>query len=1028
MKYLIFSDLHVNTKTFSFCKDILLYLHDKALEHDAEIAFLGDFWDTVYRHSTLNTSNLNEFISLFSSEKWKVKIKSLVGNHDMATADEKVHGLYPFEKACTLFETISEPFVDKENILWMPYRRDANDHRKVFSMLAKKPKLIFGHFDTINAKMGSTISKEGLTVDEYPCVTITGHYHCQQNINNKVHYVGSPYMVSQSEIGQVKRAILLDTDTLAMDDIILNFGPNRFAVESIDDLDNAVLKPKDVITLTLNTNEVIPAKAKRLQRTGVVVKIKRRAVLRPTRFENQNKFSNADLVKEYAKERNDKEVEEYLLHEIKNHEKSLNDNVFGNIQFKSMTAALGPFTKKFEINLNSQGLVLVTGTRNDDETLSNGSGKSMATSTCFLWILTGLCDSRSGGNSAEKTPAVSSVVNPVLNRAKGSISMIIGQNNVIVERAFTFNKKDTSKGNHRLKLFINGEDKSQATLNATQKFIAELLGVPTGGLAKRSAHSLHKWLLRTIVWTQQNPPQFLESSDTSIKQELSYLANIELWQTLEEQVRTSALALKQKFSNFNNQLAHAKMDLNTVAAQLVRMRSMNDEFETKRKRKVESLQSKLQNMKTFAELSKPELETCKEPVYNVNENIHLKSRQEELWTLKSKVANLQSVVQAVPQPITVPQVEHTDVAAAFAKVESARACVIKPNVICEACNRPFVSEIEKEQALAVFHNAKRKLRKYELLYEKEKEKEDRMKPLREQALLCNAALKAQEELQKLLPYMSTLRGRIQQDEDQAHYQRSKYASELKQYNDIKARNALLLQQYEQQKKLVEAQEDERKALAQQIEETAQEKSPYSSEINIGETRLSDLKLKVKQMTDGIEKIEKKLNFYKRCTNWCGKKGIQTYCLDSVIRKLESSMTRHCAKLFEEDFKIQFDFDDDGRFVRNITVSNVSSTLSMGQYRRVQLAAFLAYRDCASLRSRVTTNLLILDECTHSLDISGVAALNECLTDWCLEDETRSVFTITHEKSQFVNSSAYKNMLSIVRRGGSSVLSLKRKRH
>lgn len=42
--WVVFSDLHCSTQTVDVCRTVLRTVHETALQHDAGIIFLGDFW------------------------------------------------------------------------------------------------------------------------------------------------------------------------------------------------------------------------------------------------------------------------------------------------------------------------------------------------------------------------------------------------------------------------------------------------------------------------------------------------------------------------------------------------------------------------------------------------------------------------------------------------------------------------------------------------------------------------------------------------------------------------------------------------------------------------------------------------------------------------------------------------------------------------------------------------------------------------------------------------------------------------
>ena len=77
---------------------------------------------------------------------------------------------------------------------------------------------------------------------------------------------------------------------------------------------------------------------------------------------------------------------------------------------------------------------------------------------------------------------------------------------------------------HSLSFYMEGSDVGNNTIRMTQKRINLNLFSDTD--------SLYDFLSRTIIWTQRNHPRFLDSSDTSSKNEIAKLVDIDLWMNI----------------------------------------------------------------------------------------------------------------------------------------------------------------------------------------------------------------------------------------------------------------------------------------------------------------------------------------------------------------------------------------------------------------------------------------------------------------------------------------------------------------
>ena len=122
--------------------------------------------------------------------------------------------------------------------------------------------------------------------------------------------------------------------------------------------------------------------------------------------------------------------------------------------------------------------------------------------------------------------------------------------------------------------------------------------------------------------------------------------------------------------------------------------------------------------------------------------------------------------------------------------------------------------------------------------------------------------------------------------------------------------------------------------------------------------------------------------------------------------------------FTEDIHLRAFFDEKERLHRHVDFKRCSGVMSGGQWRRVQLASFLAWREMSS----GVFPLLIMDEPCTSMDVPGIHDVQQTLRDWCDGDPERTCFFITHESGQHRDTSIYHNHTKILhKRGRSSVV-------
>ena len=239
-RWVVFSDLHVNRKTAPVAMQVLRAVHETALERDAGIIFLGDFW---HARGAIPVEPLVDALAEIS--KWRVPAVMIPGNHDQVTAGGETHALTPLQAANpTHVRVLSRPTLWRD-ALWLPYRRDRDSLRRAvheakasYAFTTEKSlRAIMCHVDVLGASMNETFqARDGIDPGVFfiaegvdssrdgddamramakkkTIPTYTGHYHKPHTVpGTRITYVGSPYQVSRAEAGQQKALVVLDAE------------------------------------------------------------------------------------------------------------------------------------------------------------------------------------------------------------------------------------------------------------------------------------------------------------------------------------------------------------------------------------------------------------------------------------------------------------------------------------------------------------------------------------------------------------------------------------------------------------------------------------------------------------------------------------------------------------------------------------------------------------------------------------------------------------------------------------------------
>jgi len=373
---------------------------------------------------------------------------------------------------------------------------------------------------------------------------------------------------------------------------------------------------------------------------------------------------------------------------------------------------------------------------------------------------------------------------------------------------------------------------------------------------------------------------------------------------------------------------------------------------------------------------------------------------------KAKAALPVPVVDGSPEDSTIyaEQCKTTTVARKIQLQQAQRVLkTFKAKGFCSACQRPFEQGTVRQDHLRDLHVAVEKAREDNLTAVRDYTKAERVRVRVEQEML-DRNVQA-----KLLQTVKSLYG-MDKNIIQAN---SAYATLTIEKNKLAVMYASLSSDYATYIKTKHLREELANVCAtlnRNHKVLMDEVCPHT----ISKVDLTVLTLAKKEMSRILIKIQETDNVVR----WTGAHGIQTYAMEHTVQKLTALTTIWLQKFFKtEDIRLEASFDEKERLKRSVICPGNSGIMSGGQWRRVQLASFMAWKDMNS----VGFPLLIMDEACTSMDQSGIHAVQETLRDWCESVAGHTCFFITHEPEQHRDTSIYQNHLRILnKRGRSSV--------
>jgi DNA repair exonuclease SbcCD nuclease subunit len=418
-KWVVFTDLHCSPASLDTCLEVLTRVHELAVERDAGVLFLGDFW---HHRGTLRVDCLNSVLEHFRD--WTVPMIMIPGNHDQVTLDGHSHGLTPFENAYRV-GSVSGPLVLSyptkfRNALFVPHIRDTATMESILqSSVALEASALFVHAEVTGALMNDLIvSMNGIPPASFPLHKriYSGHFHKPHTVQAsngavKIEYLGSPYETTLSEAQQAKSLAVLDANWTCIEYVPMNIGRRHFKVSSWEELarlqlphnniqtgtpDNSTIRSGDRIVASIQhadmdsqTSET-NAKIKELRATGVMVEIREIKRIVEQSLGSSLVGGEAEKLEEMSPESTWRAYIAEEEHQRKNlnseSAKVLLESGFEILQeleaskevkveqskevtdlalTKVSVEGFGPFREKVTYPLSNRGLVLLKGTNND---------------------------------------------------------------------------------------------------------------------------------------------------------------------------------------------------------------------------------------------------------------------------------------------------------------------------------------------------------------------------------------------------------------------------------------------------------------------------------------------------------------------------------------------------------------------------------------------------------------------------------------------------------------------------------------
>jgi DNA repair exonuclease SbcCD nuclease subunit len=247
MKFAIIADIHLSRysqdkiedethlpERLHSIKNALYEVGNYCHENDIKMIIIaGD----IYHNKSIIYA-IGQDIMLDFFEKYEdLEFWVLDGNHDLSgKGADAISALRPIMN-CTNVEWITQSPVGNEDFVCIPYSHDV-----VSQVKTNKRKILISHFGLDEGILSSGISivadiKTSDLIGKYDLVLL-GHYHKPQEIirdDIKIYYVGSLIQLDWGEKNEEKRFLVVDTDTLDVQEVPITGYKKHIEIELTDE-------------------------------------------------------------------------------------------------------------------------------------------------------------------------------------------------------------------------------------------------------------------------------------------------------------------------------------------------------------------------------------------------------------------------------------------------------------------------------------------------------------------------------------------------------------------------------------------------------------------------------------------------------------------------------------------------------------------------------------------------------------------------------------------------------------------------
>lgn len=565
--------------------------------------------------------------------------------------------------------------------------------------------------------------------------------------------------------------------------------------------------------------------------------------------------------------------------------------------------------------------------------------------------------------------------------AKVTVEGFINDSPFVISRS-----KSASKGDLIFK--INDVDLTTQSVKETQAIVEERLGV--------DCHIL----TRVAFYGQHGMNDLLEATDSKLKEELSIVVPLDLWQQAKSVARAKSRQTKKRADEIEGMIRLRKADIDALSNRVARAKLSRDfkekgliEMDERLNRELMRIQDLLdRTINTNVEEIQTQLKDVSMEIGMLNDlhDATMTKKESRLKPLEDKLTEARDTVASMNRKNTEFQM---DFRASKLSLDSARErmnrmqekwsldvsreipSVLKPPAYCPTCKQSLQLEASGEISKETIEYAQKMMESE--IHEAQKilrSAEDTKKDASLREIECSKTLHAQETLFRDLHLnhqnaSSKWSAKFQDLQEQLREKRQVQ-------NTLTSQISMVIKESE----LSAKREAAKAAFNTEKLNVAHANQVYRSVENELEIAVEFLK----QIEAEKEDEENQHTVLSSVGERFGQRGVQTFLLQNTVDSLQRTAQIYLSYLSEDSQRLELSLDAGDKILRSAFVLGADgefrqrplSTLSGGQWRRCSLALSFAFAELVASMGRLRSSLLVLDEPLTHLDRSGRARFGE----------------------------------------------------